>query len=195
MASRSARQPLHACWPTMVTLRVTRGLQLIAIRIGNRRCPVPRGRFEQAGKRSATGAAVAIRASRQAVISYQSRPMTRSAQPGSRCSGPLVMDVAGVDEVDSTSRAISRASSAWATACAVGQHLVVGVEGREVQGTSGRVCHHHSLSFFTSSGLSLWPGINSVVISNQTCVSCLRYSSVSRTVPRWPVHRRYKMPR
>ena len=61
--------------------------------------------------------------------------------------------------------------------------LVVGVNLAGFFWTTQRVIASSSRSE------SFSPGMSSVVISNQTCVSCLRYSSVSNTGPSLPVHR------
>ena len=44
----------------------------------------------------------------------------------------------------------------------------------------------HFVSLSSSASESFFPGISSVVISNHTVVSCLRYSSVSSTADSWP---------
>ena len=51
-----------------------------------------------------------------------------------------------------------------------------------------------ALSASISAGKSFSPGMSRVVISNQTLVSCLRYSSVSRTGASLPSRGSYKSP-
>jgi len=56
-------------------------------------------------------------------------------------------------------------------------------------GTSGPSSRRiHSESAVTSASESLCPGMSRVVISNQTCVSRFKYTSVSSTGWRWPRH-------
>ena len=113
-----------------------------------------------------------------AVMSYQSRPIKIEPQAGNRCFDPRVVDVPGVDVAEPGGDGLPRARAKRLRRCArLVRHLPVGVEGREVQRDVGPSSITHRLSASISAGESFSPGISRVVISNQTSVSCLRYSS------------------